>query len=350
MTFLELLRQDCKDFETVRQSHLKGGNIEHLAGTGSPLLCSAHQELMNVGVLVAVCGTLANLLQRNEADAVEARSLFECFMPQQGIMQGQFYMSLAANEPAAAFALGKVDNRVMFARRVTETWMRPISGKLSPFVEIAVLADVWQRSCASVLEAEQLLNTMSPGVPLRADGGLANKTLSTLAEAADGGAACVDQYGRLSVPGWAERRASERRLCNIDATVSHGARSMSCKVANISRTGYRISRLAGAIPAGDLTLTIHDRALRGSIVWQRDNCLGAKWQTPLDVGDNLLAGAEVTPSSTHVYNDEISIPAAAAVEPQLLHRDSAPRQRPARQGFPHLPDGFLRQRARTCKN
>ena len=270
MTFLELLRQDCEDLELVRLGRMRGSDAKPVPEPLSPLLFTAHQELMSVGILVAVCGTFANLLQSNELDAAEARSLFICFIPQQGVLQSQFSQSLAINEPTLAAAFVEADNRLKFARRVTDSWVRPDAASISPFIEIAVLADVWQRTCAAIIEADRTLNAIVPNILLQTDGGVANQTRAALAEAADGGAACIDQYGKLSVPGWAERRASGRQCCDYDAIVSFPGGAMNCKVVNISETGFQISRLTEKVPAGEFNLMIERRALKGSIVWQRE--------------------------------------------------------------------------------
>ena len=312
MTFLELLRQDCRDFEIVRQAHSKSSDaVSKTPRGGTHMVQSVHQDLMYVGVLVAVCGTLANLLRHDRADAGEARSLFRCFIPQQGLAPRDLSTTFSIEELRMVSALGNAESRLIFARRVTESWLGHSDDNVSLFVETTVLADAWQRAAAAILEADQALTSLVTECRLQDDGGVVTKISVALAEVVDGGAPCVDQFGRLSVPGWAERRVSERRHCDIDATVSFQATTVTCKVVNVSRTGFRLSQLAGTAPTGDLILTIQNRRLEGSVVWQRDDWLGAKWRHPLEASDDLLSGAAVGPINKQTFKGAFDSATAA---------------------------------------
>ena len=297
MTYLDLLRQDWNDFEIVRLAHLKNGEPPATQSRTSATLLALRRDLENLGVLIAICGTLANSLLDERVDQTDAHSMFICFLPQNERTLRQFVESLFAEEPVLAAAIGDVDDRILFARRITESWLRTSKKITTPIVETTVLADVWQKSCVAILKIDQLLQIYAPDNWAHGCRGTTGNMRATLAEVLDGGTACLDHFGRLSVAGWAERRSSGRKYCDFDATLSFDARSLNCKVVNISETGFRLSLLWGAEPSGDLLLTVGDRTLGGSVVWQRGDCLGAKWNTPLATNDDLLTGAAVTPNA-----------------------------------------------------
>ena len=185
-------------------------------------------------------------------------------------------------------SLRDVDLRLGMARRMTEAWICASARCHAPLIDPATVADSWRQTCGAILIAHQALENALEGACSNAEIEKDTRTINQLTEAMDGGLPCCDSQGRISIPGWAERRTAERIQCDVPASIGVCDRVIDGKIVNISRTGVGLVCAGGIETGNNIDVWVAGRTVAATVRWARHGVFGARWHQPLRSDDQLL--------------------------------------------------------------
>lgn len=256
------------------------------------LVTSVRTEMLNVSVLTAVTSGIANAMEQPSGIRVQAQ-LLAVYAPSHTSF---FHQSV---EPLLQSILPVEDGarlqsylaRLDLASRLTATFSAqgPFASK-SPDPEL--LADAWRRTAAdAVTVIEIMTDVLGRAVAQsRQDESTRARVQSLLRMAAAGNSPCLDTSGRISIPGWAERRHERRRSIDLPARATFGSHVQEVRIRDLSPTGLGLE-CSVAIPE-DAFITLHingDRCLTGRVVWSSEERAGIELSERLSAQDPLLA-------------------------------------------------------------
>lgn len=270
--FLEGLIEELKDYEAGRarrlQSHTDRARIA-VASEDLRVLALLRAETSRAAALAAAVTSLAN---RNADDPGRPASakppvLTPSFTASIDAQVGR----LAANE--TFFELHQlwlaVRARLLFVSQLTAAHAAEAgtSGVHATFTT-EVVADAWCRSCSLLVDFLALVSrTMSEAGVVAAPPHEA-QVVALLEQAAAGRSPCIDDQGRFSMPGWAERRRDRRRRIALPITIKLGLSSFKAVIENLSSKGMLV-KLGLVAPEGSrVTVVLPDgRQMAAAIRW-----------------------------------------------------------------------------------
>ncbi len=259
-----------------------------LAANETRLLLQLRDEVLQSAVLVVVSAGIANALEKQHPKV--GRHSLDVYAPHDSpYVKTLLDALLTTGVPLdVSRAIQAFTARIALARRMARSFTVPAASGSS--VDAEILADVWRRAAASAIEAIDALNVaISGGSELGKRSALIDSTVDLLRMAEAGETTCLDPSGRVSIPGWAERRSEARTSLDLDATVVIGKILFKAKIRDASATGLGLEGAIMGKPGETITLKLYgDRQLTGAIAWNDGERFGVSLDQRLDAGDLLL--------------------------------------------------------------
>lgn len=260
---------------------------EQPAGPVDRVLNQLQNAILQEAVFVAASAGVANALEQQTpgvsrhaiAIVLPEESLYRKWLPdiEDGSDEG-YQLSARVHDLVA---------RIGLARRMSLAFVEAGAGETP--VDPDMLGDAWRRAAASAKAAITLIDAaignVDGGGPLVASGPI----LALLTSAVAGETACVDPDGKVSVPGWVERRRAPRRVHNLEITVESAGHEYPSTLKDVSSTGAGLDGDVPAAPADPVVLWLADgRQLRGRVAWNSGKRYGVHFDRPLPANDPLL--------------------------------------------------------------
>jgi hypothetical protein len=307
MSFALGLLQDLRDQEILRHRHATVAGTPELEPGLRRQFALLRRELARLGVLVATATSIANrcVAQPSLATSATAASWLQLDLSDRARTAATALDVAAATGPDIADDLFELTAlwddlvaRLTLARSLARSLGRLATpGAISQpantaFVGDDAIADAWQRVCQAMLALADELEALGQAHGEARVPPHEAATRELLRRAGEGRSPCIDLDGKLSIPGWAERRADPRVDLNLPATLRFGGNAYPTRVSNLSRRGMGIT-FARPLPTGtDLEVRLGDgRAFRAVVQWSKLGRVGLALQAPLAADDPLLTGA-----------------------------------------------------------
>ena len=154
-----------------------------------------------------------------------------------------------------------------------------------PEVDIEILADAWRRAAGAATDAIEALSALAKALP--EDRLL--PALSLLQLAKSGETPCIDADGRVTIPGWAERRREKRRSVHLAAIAQIGRQVVPAMIRDVSPSGIGLQCTYQAAPEERIIVRLPgDRQMAGTVTWSDGQRIGVMLDQRLEVGDPLL--------------------------------------------------------------
>jgi hypothetical protein len=266
---------------------------EQLPPRSARLLSAVRTELLHVSVLTAVMAGLASHIERGQAGAAAVFGL-GTYAPAHSeffrrSLETLFGEALATEQAAELQCyLARIDLAIRLARAFTAA---PATGGSEAGADIEILADAWRRTAA---EASRAIETVSAamGRPLAAGTDEeASRVLGLLRMSEAGHSPCLGPDGRVTIPGWAERRRALRRTVALPASVVVAGEALfvGAVVRDISATGLGVDCACDAAEGTPVTVRIDGgRQFHGRVAWSNGQRLGIELDQRLAPDDSLL--------------------------------------------------------------
>ena len=234
------------------------------------LVATAETELLHVSILTAVTAGIANAIERTR----ENRKLCSAL----GVYTPTHSISFLKSVERLVQSVLSIDDgakvqtylaRLDLAARLTRNFeVQSATADGFDLPDAEPMADAWRRAAGAAVQAIGVLaEAIGSSGGGRAKEGTA-RGLGLLRMAAAGNSPCVDAEGRISIPGWAERRRERRRSVNLPARILTEKRVLSVKILDASPTGLGIECAAAIEIDTEISVLFADnRRLAGRVVW-----------------------------------------------------------------------------------
>ncbi len=219
--------------------------------------------------------TLTGSLPRHVADANLCRAV-------------QAYCVRLSLAQRMTWSFAGTDDNVLATSPAGATAARPAVRVTA--VDGDVLADAWRRACRATTDCMAALQAALG--PLAGDQASPVAFASELLRQAEaGGCPCMEPDGRVTIPGWAERRREPRHTVQLAATAQIGERFIPVMIRDASPSGLGLESSQMAAPGERIVVRLPgDRQLPGDIAWSDGQRIGVRLDRPLMPGDPLLVG------------------------------------------------------------
>ncbi len=249
-------------------------------------------ELLNAAVLIAAAASLVNAIERGGERQPAARAL-SVFVPGPSASVAGAIERLLAEDIDIAICqhLQTYTARLSLAQRMSAAFAEEptTSTTGNAHVDAEILADAWRRTCAAAraaIKALDAIDALMGSTPTHAE----TRVLDLLTRAEAGGTPCLDPEGRITIPGWAERRREPRQEMRQSATATFGAATVPVVIRDASNSGLGIELPREAQGGERLTLKLPGgREITGEIAWADGQRAGLKLDRILAANDPLLA-------------------------------------------------------------
>lgn len=278
--YLDLLRADLADKEFIERIRRPAGH---------PRVFQI--EMAGLGMLVAVCTTLANRLADEAIAAGSAIGLFDIFRPKRTAHQIAGDAGLLGVPNNLEFAARLADERIEFAVRITSAWAHSERSAYADLVPAAVLADAWRNACKALTTILSVLDFQEMDAETSKASANCSATLELLIEAMHGRTPCCDEAGCLSIPGWAERRVVHRARTNLAACIVAAGDRYPGEIVNVSKHGFGVACAAEVRVGSQIEIAVFDRVLGATVRWAHNGHFGVHLDEQLEECDDLLQGA-----------------------------------------------------------
>lgn len=254
-------------------------------------------ELANASALIAAAASLMNAIERGSTGSAAARAL-SVFVPppsasvRKGI-DALFTENVDLDVHECLLTYGA---RLTLAQRLSATFAAAAHDPTAnPHIDAEILGDAWRRTCAAAADAIDALTRLI-GDGTAPAGSNRTHVILLLRQAQDGGMPCIEADGRVTVPGWAERRREERRGLMLDATATIGDATLPIIIRDASESGLGIELDHDALPGDRVVIQLNGgRTLVGDIVWCDGLRAGVRLDRRLSPRDPVLARATSRP-------------------------------------------------------
>ncbi len=257
------------------------------------ILLQLRDEILRTGLLIAVASGIANALESN-APKINPY-LLEVYSPSDSPYVRTLLDALliAAVPLNVSRSIQAFTAHLTLAQRMSGAFgsLAPIQTGASSVVDAEVLADAWRRTAIATLEAIGALNAALRS----ADSSNAlvpsamKATMNLLHHATLGESVCIDAEGRISIPGWAERRSAKRTSLDFEAVAIVGDVLYPVRVRDASTTGLGLLGSLEGKPGTRIQIRLPgSRQFSGRITWNDGQRTGIELEERLDVADPLL--------------------------------------------------------------
>ena len=273
---------------TARQLFVEGR--PHLAAP--QVLTALLIEILNIGVLIGVTGSITNAMTIGVVPSNNRRALLT-YLPSEPIVYSGVVsqLSVVSIEFEHLSGLQTLYSQLKAVKTLTEVWVQAQAVEaVSAAVDFETVADGWQRLAGAahvlILLFRVSLHEMDVSLP----SSRISEILSALRAVWAGEHPCVARNGSISIPGWAERRGHQRRFRHLPVEVTSARGSVPAVMHDISATGLGLSELNGIAKGERLSVRLENgRRLVGTVVWSLENRLGLQLGDPLSWDDPLLS-------------------------------------------------------------
>ncbi len=293
MAYLDYLTRDYERWICENDGSRDGEVVtaDALTAGAARQLQAVLVEIEQAQVLVAVSASIATALLEGGAGRTTARDML-CYTPATPLIYPSVVASILADtEIESILSVPAYYTRLEFAQRLTENFvdLNPAETAAVRRVEGEKLEDAWRRVCVAAIDAarsvRQILDDdgyrVAPRVNQHAD--------ALLGSAQRGERPCIDDSGCVTVPGWAESRASKRHEIGIQVRVVYRGSEQSAVLDNASISGFGLSGVEGGIPGRLISIAVPGiETLTGVIIWDRGGRTGVKLDSPLREDHPLL--------------------------------------------------------------
>ena len=254
------------------------------------LVNAVRTELLHASILTAVAAGLANALERAPGSILDVAAIATYAPSHTGFFRRSLdtllerTLSMEDGVILQSY-LARLDLAVRMSRTIAAR--RHLDGGAT---DPEILADAWRRVAADAASAIEAFVDL--GVPhiqpaQRAEAG---RVLGLLRLAKAGHSPCLGADGRITIPGWAERRRAGRRIVNLAATLVAAGRTVPVTVRDISASGLGLEGDCKLEEGTEVSVRLAgNRQLAGRIAWCSDRRIGLELAERLDVRDPLLA-------------------------------------------------------------
>lgn len=267
---------------------------DHGASPGKPetgrVVVQILDEIVNASVLIAVTTAIANAAEKGER-AVRTSELAVYTPALTPVFHGLVDKLLGGN--ADLSVCQSVQNycaRLSLAQRMSQAFgnERRDSGDVA-IIDPELLSDTWRRACGAAIACIENLTPPSDATPKNRAGPNAH-TLAILRMAARGASPCIEADGRITIPGWAERRREPRRSVQRAASLQIGQRMMPVMIRDVSTSGLGLDCPAEATPGERVVVRLPgNRMLPGEVAWADGKRIGIRLDQRLVESDQLLS-------------------------------------------------------------
>lgn len=244
-------------------------------------------EILNAAPMIATCTSIANALEK-PSPRVERQSIAVFAPVERAYFQTLLEQLLASEAPLdVCAAVQDYHTRLSLAVRMSNT-SASLTGTASMGVDIEILADCWRRTAHAAMDAIAAIDRV---VGSRNSHCVTRPATALLSAAEAGGEPCLEPDGRVTIPGYAERRRDVRRPLQLAATVQIGHRSMPVMICDASRSGLGLQCNNDARQGDPIMLRRpNERPLSGVVAWATETRIGVRLSQPLETTDPLLTG------------------------------------------------------------
>ena len=245
------------------------------------------EEMLNSCVLTATASSVANAAMAKHAGCSER--MVAQYLPPPPTLFSQSRLKLCTTPRTCSLSilLSCYFDRLVFLRDLTRNKIEQ-SPEAREDQSFAAVARAWRMLAGDALEALPEFEKLHT----RADEERAqriNEIVDFLTRAEAGCWPCVDAYGTVKIPFWAERRASQRRETNLQAFFTVGDSLQRASVIDASRNGLCVLGLQAIwVGARIYLLVAPGRSIGGTIVWCKDGKAGIELDGDLPEDSQLL--------------------------------------------------------------
>lgn len=245
------------------------------------VLLQLHSEFTRACFSISIVGSMVNCIQTNNNIQIEPSSVAG-YLPAQplfGPELGRDLIGNGANEELCRAALA-IGNQLQLCVDLSAAYTR-IGHR--HFGSIDALADAWRRLANACYVFEYMIDcalesaAASALKPTRIVFGPLLKRIGS------GQYPCIDDHGSVSLPGWAERRASSRfTLAAIPAHIVFNSSKSRVEIIDLSPGGIGLVGVEGLHVGDTFKLVVGDlAAIPCTTIWCDQNRIGAAFETSI---------------------------------------------------------------------
>jgi hypothetical protein len=263
------------------------------AATERRIVTAVLSEIEAISIFVSVSSSIANAAQQPMGVTVHREALISYLPPDSALATNAVPSLLGCTTDGEAIAMLQIfQMRLALAKRMSVAFVAESSAANGARTVLAdTLADAWQRTCSSALNAINALRRMLPEGPRdRALAGVGRVT-DLLKAAQRGEHPCVEVDGTVVVPGWAERRRAKRARMALSCAVRVGDRILSASIHDISMGGMGLTGITDVERGSIMDVELPSgRRLSGTVAWTSlgEAKVGVKFASPLSSDDPIL--------------------------------------------------------------
>jgi hypothetical protein len=289
MELLHKILDDVTAWELAER--LKGQSGELVAAdlAAVRVVTRLKTELLNVSVFNAVTSSIANKSQ-SDCGQVNIDSEITFFSP----LHSAFFVNSTECIVPDSYDLDigpklqAYGGRLQLAQRLCQCLTdKNSTAEGACDVKLEILPDALRRVCLAAIELLEALDLFLKRTGHWTFNEREEQVVKLLTRAGAGEAPCIDDQGKISIPGWAERRRDKRVQPSCSAAAIIGNRRQEIVVLDASIRGLGISGVAEVGQHVEILLS-DERRLSGSVEWARDGRFGIRLLRPLSPNDPLL--------------------------------------------------------------
>jgi hypothetical protein len=200
-------------------------------------------------------------------------------------------MEISAHPHSVVFEIEEFLAQVALATRFTECEVCEVEVSQDVNAVTATdFANLWQRLAAAaqlhLLQVSSLVEGPRKGAFEFAIG----EMMCLLQEVKSGGSPCLDASGAIVFGSISGRRKSSRLALDMQVEITSKHVNRTCRVRDISPNGIGLVEIDGLAPDDEVSIAfgVGKSALRGTVIWARDNQAGIKLCDDLPVLDPIL--------------------------------------------------------------
>ncbi len=259
--------------------------------TSPNLLPALQSELEHFGLLVGVTACIAQALSSGRMEFANASAL-RTYMPPEPLIYPLLIRDIdkVRLHREAITALQSFHARLELHRNIANQLAHAAElGRTASQSELHSLVDAWRGLAGSAYVALILTERAADRADTAGNISQMSVTSRLLRAITSGHFPCVDEDGIVSVPGWKERRAEERREHTLPVKVWSSSLALTATLTNISRSGAGLRNVFGVIKGDHISIELPTgRVLQGEVIWSADGGLGVRLSEPLSESDPLL--------------------------------------------------------------
>ncbi|CAN0305410.1 unnamed protein product, partial [Phaeothamnion confervicola] len=246
-------------------------------------------EFLNSALLAATTCSIVNAIA-NDLPSSSRRNL-SAYLPPVPTVFRLSHMRLCLDRRTHGFAsslAGYYDRLHVLKCLAVNVANRAGWDREADLIEIADMAHPWRKLATEALATIEEFNG-EQGVRAADCGERSDIVANLLARAGSGGSPCVDAFGKVRLPAWAERRGQNRSVRSLHAIFLTGEGFQGAAVMNVSEKGLGVLGLRDVSVGSQVSLLIKPgSSISGRIVWVNGARAGIELDETLPEDSPLL--------------------------------------------------------------